>query len=203
LEHELTSGFAGGRIRRKALQLARIGRFSKSDIPDLQQDLAMVLIRALPVFNPRRAHWHVFVVTVVERGALTILRSRWRAKRRLSRPITSLETLNMSPSGHITSVASIIEPRHVSAITGRTAETPLDAVDRHEGLEVVAQSLTPDLKHLCYRLQFEPVAEVSRRMHLSRTTLYQKIKSIRKVMLRHGFDDFSKNSRTPWGERRR
>ena len=78
---ELATGFAATVIRTKARQLSRQGNFSRSDIPDLEQEMKLRLWKRLRRFNPKKAPWEVFVVTVVERHAATIVEAYKRQKR--------------------------------------------------------------------------------------------------------------------------
>jgi len=83
LEEEFSAGFAGRYIRRKARQLVGVAGFRCCDVPALRQDLALALLRRIPNFNPRRAHWNVSVVTVVERQVAILLQQRRARKRKL------------------------------------------------------------------------------------------------------------------------
>lgn len=76
LERLLTTGFAARAIRQKASQLVARAGFSPSDQEDLEQELRLHLLCRLSKFDPDVAHWNVFVRTLVERHAATLVTQR-------------------------------------------------------------------------------------------------------------------------------
>jgi RNA polymerase sigma factor (sigma-70 family) len=184
LGEELTTGFAGRRIRWKARQLARMRGFTAADVPDIEQELVLCVILQLKIFNPQRGNWRAFAATVIDGRAITVIRSRCRAKRGLHRAVVSLEAHRHESDGMPTTVGNLVEPRHLSAVTGRQIPDAFQAVDLRNDLEFAVRSLSADLRYLCYHLQHSQVAEVSRRLRISRTALYRKIERIRVVLRR-------------------
>src|SRR5689334_8458675 len=91
-DHELSAGFAGNYIRRKARQLIGKTGFTLSDRPDIEQELAIKVVQCISRFDPTRGHWNAFVATVVERHVATILKSR-RARKRGQPTLTSFEAI--------------------------------------------------------------------------------------------------------------
>lgn len=69
----VTCGFAAQAIGHKARQLAGRNGFSLSDRDDLEQELRLHLLRRLGSFDPQVAHWNVFVRTLLERHAATLV----------------------------------------------------------------------------------------------------------------------------------
>lgn len=83
LEHLVTSGFAARAIGQKARQLAGQRGFSLSEREDIEQELRLHLLRRLAKFDPQVAPWNVFVRTLVERHAATLVMRR-RSQLRLA-----------------------------------------------------------------------------------------------------------------------
>jgi RNA polymerase sigma-70 factor (ECF subfamily) len=166
--HELTAGFGGHYIRRKARQLVGVAGLTAADCPDIEQELALAVVERVASFDPKRAHWNVFVVTIVERCAASLLRLRRRAKR----------------SCHIVILCDAQWGNHESA---RWSHDPSNAIDLRHDLAVTVAALPREQRYLCYRLQFESVSEMSRKVRLSRTTIYKFIQKIRRALVRNGF----------------
>jgi RNA polymerase sigma-70 factor (ECF subfamily) len=73
---QVISGFADRAIRYKARQLAGRHGFSLSEREDLEQEFRLLLLRRLASFDPHVAHWNVFVRTLLERHAATLIEQR-------------------------------------------------------------------------------------------------------------------------------
>ena len=173
--HDLTFGFAGRYIRRKARQLVGRAGLTISDCPDLEQELALAVFQRLHRFNPQRAHWNVFLVTIVERHIVTILRARRRAKRG-----------GRASQENDSEIGQFVESRQRLERTRQDAQGAFDEVDLRHDLDVAVAALPPDLRYVCFCLQFESVAEMSRRIRVSRTTLHRQIHRIRRAFVRIG-----------------
>jgi RNA polymerase sigma factor (sigma-70 family) len=72
----LASGYTTRAIRHKARQLVGRRGFNISEQEDIEQELRLHLLRRFSKFDPRIAHWKVFVRTVIERRAATLVRQR-------------------------------------------------------------------------------------------------------------------------------
>jgi len=66
--------FTRGIIRRKALQIVQRPGFSQQDLESLEQTMLTKVIKAMASFDPQIAHRNVFITTVVERFAGTLLK---------------------------------------------------------------------------------------------------------------------------------
>ena len=188
---DMTSGFSFKFIRFKATQLVGKGGFTAADRPDLEQELALALFQRLPYFDPKRGNWEAFTVMVIQSYSATLMRLRRRTKR-LVRCIVSIDATQTTPSQKNAQISSLLEPRHASAITGRTLGSYTDQVELSIDANAVVASLPADLRYLCYWLQFETITELAARFRVSRTTLHERIKRVREAFVRRGF-----SARTP------
>lgn len=66
--------FSRGIIRRKVRQIAQRSGYSEQDLESLEQTMLTKLIEAMPSFDPEIAHRKVFITTVVERHAGTLIK---------------------------------------------------------------------------------------------------------------------------------
>ena len=76
LADHVISGFADRAIRYEARQLAGRHGFSLSEREDLEQEFRLHVLRRLASFDPHVAHWNVFVRTLLERHAATLVEQR-------------------------------------------------------------------------------------------------------------------------------
>jgi len=196
LERELATGFAGRYIRRKAHQLVGKAGYTRSDRPDIEQELSLALYERLLRFDPTIAPWPAFVVTVVTRFAASLLAARRTKKRLPGYLAASLNSHAIGQDGRRADLARHVEPRNVSAVTGHYSQDAFVLALLRCDLAVVTKRLPLKLKHLCFRLQHESVTEVSRRMGCSRTALYRRIAQLRRVFLDAGLRDFLEDRRT-------
>ena len=140
--------FAARLIRRKARQLVGRAGFTRSDRDDIEQELALKLLKQLSAFDPGEAHWHVFVTTVVERYAASLLRDK-RAEKRDHRRATSLHVLIETGDNGPVELAETVGRREQDARLGRDprsdeerAQLAGDVADQGAGFRVDAVDTT-------------------------------------------------------------
>ena len=161
-------------VRRKSQQLVRLAGFTTYDFEDFRQELFLRVIKALPRFDPGRAHHNVFVTVVVERGAAMIVRRR-RAGKRDSGPVRSLDTL-MAGEG-IDSLGPTAERPRGGRRLGRVEEERSDlAID----VGAVVATLSADLLALSERLKVQSLSQVAREMGVPRSTLQRRVERLRR-----------------------
>ncbi len=196
LEQELATGFAGRYIRKKARHMVGKAGLTRSDRPDIEQELSLALYQRLHRFDPAIAPWHAFVATVISRFAASLLAARHARKRRGGCVAASLNAHSVGENGHWSDLTQIVEPRHVSAATAHYTRNPFELALLRMDLSAVTKRLPFDLKHLCFRLQHESVSEVSRRIGCSRSALYRRLRKLRQIFAAAGLDDFLEDGRT-------
>ena len=152
LDHELTKGFAGRRIRFRAWQLACTCGFSGSDRPDIEQDLRMALFERIDRFDPERAHWNVFVYTVIERAIASMFSGRQAVLRMAAFESDSLSTLVATEDNEQTMLAQLVLPEDQARINGRAIRHHEDEVDRAEDVETILDMLPDELRDIAERL---------------------------------------------------
>ncbi|HEY7312937.1 MAG TPA: hypothetical protein VH643_26470 [Gemmataceae bacterium] len=164
-------------IRRKARHLMRRGGFSRSDLPDLEQELSLHLLRRIQTFDAHQSDWEVFVGAVVTAWGANLLRNRYAAKRDYRRT-RHLSTATESAEGQDTSGVMNREAAQ-DARLGR--QRLCDQEQRALELDVqeAVQRLPEDLRSVAEGLQRLSKAELAREMGVPGTTLYESIKRIR------------------------
>jgi RNA polymerase sigma factor (sigma-70 family) len=158
--------YAQDRIAYHARRLSRKPGFTISDVPDLEQELAMDLLKALPKFDPSKASLPTFISRVVNRRCLGLLRDARHPKRRGD---TSLDAAMGDEVAQ--------DQRH-----RMTGHRPADGVEKAEVAEVVqlAVGKLPDRLHkIAVLLMSHTQAEAARELGVSETTIHRARKQIR------------------------
>lgn len=164
-------------IRRKGRQLAAKRYFSRSDRPDLEQELTIHLWQALEKFDPEIAHYNAFVTTVVERHAASLIRQRLAKKRNPDREVSLDALIEMQQSE--------VDEDGNDASDDLLGEQFWDRFDELEmnqltaDLEQMLAGLSVSQRMLCERLKYENVSQVAQAMSLPRSTLRAAINRLR------------------------
>jgi RNA polymerase sigma-70 factor (ECF subfamily) len=190
LNYELTKGFAGRYIRRKAKQLVGKARFTASDEPEIEQNLRITLLRRLPKFNPARRHWIVFATMVIDRRVATILESRRTKKCEHIQNITSLSVRMVGEDGEWTELGRMVGPEHKEGLTGKYARSAHDQCELAQDVETVLSRLPDDLRDLCERLKTRSLSEIARDTGVPRSTLNDRLRKVRKIFAAAGLKSF-------------
>lgn len=190
LEHELTKGFAANLIRQKARQLVRRPEFTKSDGPDLQQEMRLRVIEAFPKFNSEVAHWNAFVTAVIERHVATILEYETAEKRFDEDGVESLNTLVADIDGNMVQRAQTIGQEHRDRLTCEKTPAATDISDLRLELERVSAELPPDLREVFEGLKTHTASELARKLGLPRQSLVNRARKLRAIFEEHGLQDY-------------
>jgi RNA polymerase sigma-70 factor (ECF subfamily) len=171
--------FAANLIRCKARQLVGKAGFTRSDQEDIEQELTLRLLRRASAFDPGQAHWNVFVTTVVERCAASLLRDR-RAEKRDHRRTTSLhQPLEIDDEGQVEVAAVIGQDGHDRRL-GRVSRADREHKELEIDLSAVLGRLPQDQRDLAERLKLASVSQVARDLNLPRTTLLRRMERLRR-----------------------
>ncbi len=172
-------------IRGKARKLVAQGAISPGEREDLEQDLALKLVRSRTAFHPDRGAWHAFVKTVVERHAITLDEHRHAAKRdpgRCAPPRVTAATVGDEDLHRC--------QRHVV----RTDEEFADL--RHDVAHALAGA-PAHLRDLAARLMHGSPAQAARVLGIDPTTLYAQVRQLRRRFERYGMRDYRSPRRVP------
>jgi len=202
IEQELTKGFAAKLIRRKAKQLLGRAGFTRSDRPDLEQEMKLRVWQRFAQFDSRKAHWNAFVTTVVERHVATILQTARRIKRLEGETLTSLSELVEDCDNELAELDDTISPEHKEPLTGRYVATSGELCDLKLDVAEVMANLPDDLRELCELLKFHNVKDAAREMGIPRTTASSMVSRLRQIFVDAGFEESFPESSSRGGETR-
>ena len=178
-------------IRFKARQLVGQAGFTASDRDDLEQELILDLLRRLPKYDPSRAKRNTFIARVVEHKIANLIEAQTAHKRDYRRcPCSLNERFEDEDEGRSVERAEKLNQEDYLL---RTCVQP-GAAEELRGLALdvatVVETLPPELRDLCRRLEQETVSEISRDTGVSRATLYQSVTKLRAIFVDAGLKDY-------------
>lgn len=168
-------------IKYKARQLVgRVG-FTESDREDLEQEMVLDLLRRLPKFDPKRAGRNTFIARIVEHKVATIIEAQKAGMRDYRLCSCSLNDRLEDEEGRSIERMETIDQEDYLRRTGKLSR-PMSEL-RHLSIDLrsAVQTLPPELRELCKRLQTESVTEISRDTGIPRGTIYESIKKLRAI----------------------
>ena len=177
-------------IRYKARQLVgRVG-FTESDRQDLEQEMMFDLLRRLPKFKPERAQRNTFIARIVEHKVATIIEAQKAGMRDYRLCSCSLNDRLEDEEGRSIERMETIDQEDYLRRTGKLSRPMSELRNLSIDLRSAVQTLPPELRELCKRLQTESVTEISRDTGIPRGTIYESIKKLRTLFEDAGLKDY-------------
>jgi RNA polymerase sigma-70 factor (ECF subfamily) len=195
MQHDQDGGldqFTRGLIRRKARQLLRRPEFGPSDEDDLRQELITRLLERLPHFDPRISHRNVFVTTVIERSAATLVRNA-RAQKRYGATVCSLNSeVEVRGEGTAELVETLGEHEH-RAHRGQDTRDENDLISLRLDVRETLESLPEDLRKRAERLVTSSNAQAARDLGISRSAYTMSVRQLRSIFESAGLRHYLKS----------
>jgi DNA-directed RNA polymerase specialized sigma24 family protein len=182
--------FATRLIRRKAKQLCRRLGFNRSDRPDLEQELALIVLRRAADFEPRRSHYNAFVTTVVERYTATIIERHEAWKRTYRRDGGSLHISVDVADGGAMELLATLSTTEQSRHTGQRRRPPEDAWNLTEDVASVIRDMPPLMRRVCELLMSDSKKAAAHELGLSQYALYETLQRILARFEKAGLRDY-------------
>ena len=176
-------------IKYKARRLIGQAGFTASDRDDLEQELILDLLRRLPKYDPRRARRNTFIARVVEHRIATLIEARKAGIRDYRRCQCSLNDRFEDENGRSVERAETLDQEDYLLRTGAQSRPSDELSALALDVATVLETLPPELRDLCRRLQAETVTEVSHDTGIPRSTLYGLIHKVRTVFEDAGLRD--------------
>ena len=167
--------YAAEAVRFKAGQLVGKAGFTESDREDLQQELALDLVRRSRKYDPNKAKRSTFTACVVEHRAASILAERMGRTRDVRREGPSLNEMITDAEGNqVERIATI------DAQVNRQGRSPEELHLLALDVQTVLDTLPRRLRTLAERLKTETISEIARRAGVSRKQVYLAVWEIRR-----------------------
>jgi RNA polymerase sigma factor (sigma-70 family) len=177
----LTTEYVQKLISIKARQLVRKPGFSRSDQPDIAQELVAHILKAAHLFDPARGSVCTFIARVVDSAVAMILRDRRRLKRAAGFRVLSLADPAFSGTDRESTLAETIEEADLRRRCGGTCRRDDEDCVRTIDLAQILASLPPHLQEMAVWLKEEREAAVARDLGLSRRQVRKAVSQIREA----------------------
>lgn len=177
-------------IRYKSGQLAGKAGFRVSDRDDLEQELVFDLWRRLPRYDPARARRNTFIARVVEHKIASLIEAQKAAMRDYRRCRWSLDDRIEDADGRSLEREETIDQDDYMLRTGTRSRPAEELRDLAIDVAALLETLPPELRELCQRLEAETVSEISRATGVPRGTLYESIRKLRKICEEAGLKEY-------------
>jgi RNA polymerase sigma factor (sigma-70 family) len=161
-------------VRYKVWKFTR-GR-QQPDPDDLVQEVVARVLEQLPRFDPGKATLPTFQNRLIERACVDCLRRERAAKRGHGR-VTSLDRRTVN--GH--SLHDQIDGDRQKRATGKQTRTERALTELVLDVKTATAKLQPEQQVLCEKVQQMPISEVAKDEHVSRGTVYRRIKPVRET----------------------
>ena len=187
-------------IRVKARKVTRRPSFSRSDQPDIEQELAAHVVRQAHLFDPARASIQTFIDRVVDSAVAMIIRDRCRLKRGAGLRVRSLAEPDFDATGRETSLADNVGEADLCRRTRGTfhheGEDRDWAIDVTQALSV----LPPRVREIA--LRFAELGEecAARSLGISRRQVRKAVAEAREALEAAGLSEISPSGGRPQGQ---
>lgn len=186
--YEELGEYASRLVKWKAAQLVGRAGLTESDRADVEQSLALEVVRRIRRFDPERGRFEATVRRIVENAVADILAARKAACRDYRRRGPSLNEMVRDENGKRVERSETFDSEEHLRRTGRRPAS--ERRDLKLDLDDAMADLPPDLRRLCERLRNESPTEIARDMGIPRGTLYERMRKIREHFERRGLGEY-------------
>jgi len=166
-------------IKRKAAQLCRRTDFSRSDSEDLQQEMALYLLKKARLFDPERGNLEAFVTTALDSWVRMHLRGLDRIKRRGDATAISLERTLIENEGDSTALGSVVTDADRGRRFNAASPDPVDSHDLRDAIDHALGRLTGEERSLLECVAEHGVSAAARTRNVSRRQIYNALDRMR------------------------
>lgn len=204
-KYEGLDAYAVKIIRHKARQLVGSAGFVAADRHDLEQELAVDLLRRLPRFDPALAKRETFIARIVEHQVATLVESQKAGVRDYRCCAGSLDDRRPDDEGETSETPPALDNDEYRRETVARSRRDEELGELRRDLNKVLAELPTDLQSLCLRLLTSTVSDVSRETGVPRGTVYEAIGKLRTRFERAGLAAYlegpDRNRKAPVGNR--
>jgi len=187
---ENRDSFASQFIRQKARQLVRHPGFSKSDRPDIEQELAIELVQKYDQFDPKRARETTFIARVLEHKTVSLIRTCQAEKRHFRRNGKSLNENVSDSEGGTVERAQTVDAASAKRHTGQAPRSDEEVARLKLDINEVLETLPADLRKLGELLMQMSEYAVTRELGKSRRQVANDVARLRERFEDAGLRDY-------------
>lgn len=173
-------------IRREAKRAIGKTGFREHDLADIEQELMLDVLQALPMYDSRKGS-RVTLVQTVARRTLNSLRTYRQAQMRDWRKTEALNEEFECEEGTFELVDLVATDGQLFRNSSIDTRNPERAFNLKLDIDAVLEKMPDKLQRLCEDLKFMTISEAAEKRKVKRSTVYRLIKRIRKFMEESSF----------------
>lgn len=177
-------------IKHKAWTLIGTIGFTISDRDDIEQELAIDILRRLPKFDPQRAQLMTFITRVIDNKIASIIESRKSRFYDFRLHSYSLNEHTQDTEGWVIERGDEIDEDDYLQQTGWHSRPACELIDLKTDIARIFPCLPPELRELCFRLQTQNVTDISAQTGVPRYRIYAEIAKLRDVFEQAGIRSY-------------
>jgi len=171
-------------VKHQVSRLTRCRAFSRSDAPDLSQELRLEIWRRMPAYDPKRGRRGTFVRHLLENKSISLVRTRIAGKRDFRKNGDSLNVRGFEPGVGMAEQANTLDASDCRSRRGLGTRNAFELSDLKNDVSRLVSTLPRDLQKLCRLLGDMTVTEAAKELGQSRQKVYAAI-----ARLRQRFED--------------
>lgn len=179
-----------GLVRGKTRELVRRTGFNRSDADDVEQEVAVDLLRRLARFDPAKASLRTFATRVVEHHVATLIESREAACRDWRRAQVSLDEMVRDETGDVVPRWQTLDREACGARRRGDEPDEREELDLQIDVRDAVAALEPPLREVAEKLASSSPTDVARATGRPRTTVYESISRIGEALGDAGLSDY-------------
>jgi len=166
-------------------------RFTESDLADIEQTIALEVVRRRAKFDPARAQEHTFLARLVKHAAADIIERRVASNRDYRREEGTLDQWVRNDLGEWVRRSETITEEAGRRHLGVSCPSEEEARDLAIDLRAVVVGLPEPLQAMCRHLVYcATIQEAARAAGVHRSTVYEAIRQIRAAFVRAGLEQY-------------
>lgn len=177
-------------IKHKAWTLIGTIGFTISDRDDLEQELALDILRRLPKFDPERAQLMTFIARIIDNKIASIIEARKSRFYDFRLHSHSLNEHTQDAEGWTIERGDEIDEDDYLQHTGWHCRPACELLDLKADVARILPRLSPELRELCSRLQTQNVTDISADMGVPRYRIYAEIARLRDAFEQAGLREY-------------
>jgi RNA polymerase sigma-70 factor (ECF subfamily) len=166
--------------------------FGPSDREDICQELLLDCFVRLRKYHPAKSSRRTFVHRIVNHRAANLIEARMAARRDYRACQDSLNDRIESGDGEAGERGDSLSGDYYDASMGRSALSSCERAELQIDVARLVASLPTQLATVAVALKWAGAVEVSRRLRISRATLYRRIGEIRDVFTAAGLNGYQR-----------
>lgn len=173
-------------IKNRAYHLCTRYGYTPCDRDDLEQDMALHLLAALPRYDPKKSNPQTYADRVIDKWTAATIRGRRAECRDYAAVESSLDEAWADDADWLMGTRDTVGDM-VSADDSAAPTDFADQIDTRLDIQRVIERLPPELTQMCVALETMSLTEYGIVSGIPRTTLSSRMKRLRRAFVSQGF----------------